>query len=439
MPVVVAEFPGSLRARFPELLSSTLMTSCKRKNGINTMVVLSIIALTSSTLNTISYLQDTMDSVCCGRDMPIESQRRRKQRQQQGLQRKHYWTRQLSTGRRWSRRGDGTFKDDQDVPSMLSPLAQEIEVQMSNCSIPVATFHVDNNFGLGSHLVLWSQAFCNAQEMGYRVQTHNPDWLWLDQSYCSSDLAHRSPFLCYFPVMEDRCTADRSQTSHSLPEASVTSPLNVTDPRNNRQRCRRIRDDPMFLTDFRAAAMEYIFQQVSPIVLEEAERHIGLLFEDGVVPKDLIAVHIRWGDKFWEMDLAPISEYTAAVTQLLEIQGCRDNSTAHIYLATEDPRAEQEFRQASPPGWTIYTDRTVTELDSFRPAKGNRASWTARNTKGRAGLMALASLLVALEADYFVLTTGSNWSRLMNQLRQKVVDPRCGNCTHVIDLRPGEW
>ena len=195
----------------------------------------------------------------------------------------------------------------------------------------------------------------------------------------------------------------------------------------------------MFLTDFRAAAMEYIFQQVSPIVLEEAERHIGLLFEDGVVPKDLIAVHIRWGDKFWEMDLAPISEYTAAVTQLLEIQGCRDNSTAHIYLATEDPRAEQEFRQASPPGWTIYTDRTVTELDSFRPAKGNRASWTARNTKGRAGLMALASLLVALEADYFVLTTGSNWSRLMNQLRQKVVDPRCGNCTHVIDLRPGEW
>lgn len=436
---------------------------------VKTIMVLCIVALTSSTLNTISYLQDTMDQVCCGRDIPVRSQRRRQValaprlrsddkevRQEQCLQhapleihgvqeinkttsitrmlehrspqrcgrllRRNYWA------------GNGY---DDDLP--LSPLAQDIETHMSNCSLPVATFHVDNDYGLGSHFMLWGQAYCNAHEIGHRIQTYNPDWLWLDQSYCSDELARQSPFLCYFPDMEHRCDNDASSSSSSQ-TTPFPSAVNVTDPRNNRQRCRRIQEDPSFLTEFRAAAMEYIFRHVSPIVLQEAERQIGLLFEEGVVPKDLITVHLRWGDKFWEMDLAPISEYLMAVSQLLEWQGCKDNSTAHIYLATEDPRAEREFRAAAPPGWKIYTDLTVSELAAqFRPTKGNRASWTARNTQGRAGLVALASLLVALEANFYVLTTASNWSRVMNQLRQNVLDPRCGNCTRVVDLRPGEW
>ena len=141
------------------------------------------------------------------------------------------------------------------------------------------------------------------------------------------------------------------------------------------------------------------------------------------------------------MDLAPVSEYVEAVSRILVDRDGPDshNHTANIYLATEDPKAAAEFLAAVPPGWTVYTDRTVAELGAFRPAKGNRASWTARNTQGRAGLVALASLLVALEADAFVLTTASNWSRLMNQLRRNVLDPRCGNCTRMIDLRPGEW
>ena len=77
----------------------------------------------------------------------------------------------------------------------LSPLAREIEALQSNCSLPIATFQMDNDFGLGSHLYLWSQAFCNAWEAGYRVRIHNPNWLWLDQSYCDQNLAKKSPLL----------------------------------------------------------------------------------------------------------------------------------------------------------------------------------------------------------------------------------------------------
>jgi hypothetical protein len=185
--------------------------------------------------------------------------------------------------------------------------------------------------------------------------------------------------------------------------------------------------------------MEYLFNRISPIILQEAERQVGLLFGSSGVPADLITVHMRYGDKFWEMDLAAAEEYTAAVSQILIQRGQGHNRTANIYLATEDPKALNAFRQAAEPGWKVYVDRTVPELDNYRPVRGNRASWTTRNTKGRAGLVALGSLLVALEANDFVLTTKSNWSRLMNELRKNLLDPRCGNCTQMIDLRPGEW
>lgn len=204
--------------------------------------------------------------------------------------------------------------------------------------------------------------------------------------------------------------------------------------------CRRIKEDREFRKNYRAAAIEFIFQQVSPLVIQEAERQIGLLFNDsgGVAPSDLITGHIRWGVKGREMDLASIDEFLAAINQMLQLQGRSDNSTANIYLSSEDPTATREFLNSVPPGWQVYTDR-MAELSDFRPTEGNHASTTTRNSKGRAGLVALGSLLVALEANYFVLTTGSNWSRLMNEARKNILDANCDNCTQMIDIRPGEW
>ena len=129
-----------------------------------------------------------------------------------------------------------------------------------------------------------------------------------------------------------------------------------------------------------------------------------------------------------------MTEYIQAVARMVG-----SSTRAHIYLATEDPRAANEFMTMAPSHWNIYLDRSLVELTAVRPTKGNRASWTAKNTNGRAGLMNMASWLIALEANRFVLTTASNWSRIVNDLRKTVIDPQCGNCTQVIDLRPGVW
>ena len=89
----------------------------------------------------------------------------------------------------------------------------------------------------------------------------------------------------------------------------------------------------------------------------------------------------------------------------------------------------------------MYLDQSMVELLlPDRPtASYNEAAHQARAGRGRPGLLALGSLLVAMEANDFVLTTSSNWSRLMNEIRISIIDPRCRNCTTLIDLNPGEW
>jgi hypothetical protein len=308
----------------------------------------------------------------------------------------------------------------------LSQYAKQIAAHQGDCTKQVASYMIDNKFGLGSHVVLWSQAMCNAIEEGYRMRSNQPDWLWLDPEHCDINQAKKSPLLCYFPKSEYKCG-----------DAKEVPVGNVTDPRDMVKVCKLCRNNKVSRKKWRAASTEYLFERVSPVIMQEAQRQIGLLFGAQGIPDDLITVHIRWGDKFREMDLATIDEYMDAIKQLLPSDS---HDKANIYLATEDPKALDEFLKAKPSGWNVYYDVTIKELKAFRPKEGDySASATFNNNKGRMGLVALGSLLVALEANMFVLTTKSNWSSIMNHLRTNIVDPRCGNCTKMIDLRPGFW
>ena len=327
----------------------------------------------------------------------------------------------------------GRLRLDWSYHPPLSRFATAIDAHQSNCSLPVATYHIDNQFGIGSHIALWSQAMCNSMEQKVRLRTYNPIWLWLDQTFCHATVAaDKSPLLCYMPAAEFRCGCDE-----------VPPNVNISDPRDKKHnQCSLLKNRGKdLLREFRAATTEFLFQRISPLVIREAERQVGLLFGPQGAPHDLITVHIRWGDKFWEMPnrtLVAVQGYMDAVSILLhETNG--HNRTANIYLATEDPRAYLEFQAATPAGWNVFYDLTVEELNPFRPNKGNRASHMAKNSKGRAGLAGFASLLVAMEAKLFVLTTTSNWSRLMDHLRKNVINPRCNNCTKMIDLVSGVW
>jgi len=144
---------------------------------------------------------------------------------------------------------------------------------------------------------------------------------------------------------------------------------------------------------------------------------------------------LRWGDKVAgagaEMKMVKIPTYLDAVSLLVEKHGL--GSSPAVFLATKDDEAYDQFRRAAPSGWRVYAG-----MDGRARVKAHRDD---------AGIDSLAALLIAMEAYYFVLTTASNWSLLMDELRRAVVEPRCrggsllspaslGSCSDIIDLRP---
>jgi hypothetical protein len=315
--------------------------------------------------------------------------------------------------------------------SLTSSLAQRMARHQANCDLPVAHFWYRNRFGLGSDLHVWSQGLCNAMEKNVRLHTV-AHWIWWDTDACATTTLSNndasSPMQCYFPHVETTCAMDRTHDWH----------WNMTRGRGRLQPdCKHMLSE-YNVSEFRAATTEYLFSGVSSTVQREAERQLRKLFPQGIVPHDMITVHIRWGDKEDEATLIPIEEYISAVKNILHYRG-RPSDKAHVFLATEDPRAVQQFLTAAPAGWNVYNDVYYQELHAYRKGEYNGNAHMSADLHGKPGLVALGSLLVAMESNDFVLTTMSNWSRLMNELRTHILDPRCSHCTHMIDLSYGEW
>jgi len=327
----------------------------------------------------------------------------------------------------------GKLRYDWTNMTLTSPMAKRIEALMNNCSLPLGNTNMFNVNGLGAEVHMWSQKLCNAMEKEWRIRT-SPPWQWLDEAICGSSENMVSTMNCYFPKSEARCPGDDVMDENQTQANPIPSPF--------QERCPSIvENNSKKLSAFRAASMEYLFQSVHPAVIQEAERQLNLVFPRGEVPPDLITVHVRWGDKKEEMELVPAEKYVKAVGRILDKRES-SNNTVSVFLATEDPKAVKAFEDAAPKEWNIYLDQYFHEMLPYRNKTNdiyNQAPKTATETKGRAGLIALASLLVAMEANDFVLTLASNWSRMMNELRKNVVDPRCNNCTNMVDLKFAEW
>lgn len=327
-----------------------------------------------------------------------------------------------------------------------SDLAKRIQQHQADCSLPLGNFKFRNRFGLGSDLHVWSQALCSAMHFGVRIRTVW-DWLWMDQQTCQSlegnNISKRtlgSPFQCYFPNAELQCPNDLQMVQdHPIFDSAL---FNISSGRRQgtvNWECPSILSletgggEMQKRFQFQEAGMEVLFGQISPHVVEEAKRQHFLVFGASQTPNDLITIHIRWGDKKREMKLIRIQQYLDAIHQLLKE---RPRPVVKIFLATEDPEAVQQFQHHAPVDWNIYIDQFYTELLPYRSDEYNGVPKATTVLEGRMGTIALGSLLVALEANEFVITTESNWSRLLNELRKSIVDPSCLGCTKVMDLKP---
>lgn len=312
----------------------------------------------------------------------------------------------------------------------LSSLAQGYKELQSTCGLG----EFQNRFsvmgvGLGSELHTWTEQLCGAYSRNKRVRSlvFKDSWTWLDQEACNTTQAKEiSPLYCYFPAAEGPCTVHKME--EDIP------------PTRSLGSCDKLKEHLNLTTaDVRTSGIEFLFSNLSSIVVKEAQRQARIVFGGKPVPDNLITVHVRWGDKVTsrEMKFVPIEDYINAVSTLAE-QRNPNGGGVSVYLATEDPKAVQQFHEKAPPEWNIYVDQYYHEVKQYRQVDKelwNQNVFTSKEMKGRAGLLTLASLLVAMEANDYVLTTASNWSRLMNEVRTAILDVECGGCTRMIDLQ----
>ena len=374
-------------------------------------------------------------------------------------------------------------------------MTKQFAAMQENCALTkVGLFHFENFLsGLGSNLHVYSLGLCRALQMkNARMRTYRT-WVYRDVEACGgatqqpspttlsrAPLTIESPLHCYFPQAEPICPGDMLNDDVNSPVDTfdMNAMFSNVSAKNgtliDRNACPLILNGPMSeVSKIRAATTEYLFTRVSSIVQKEAERQLNILFgSNGVtgnnatsstvqkVPKNLITVHMRWGDKASEMKLVPTLEYIEAINDILRRRKSKnsrrwtpffamthrddrnDDDSVHIYLCTEDPLAVKHFMLLKPKHWNVYLDQYYVATLPTRKKIGNvdiAHVIAAETFRGRTGLIALGSLLVAMEANDFVLTTASNWSRLMNEIRKNIINPRCNECTKMIDLSFGEF
>ena len=331
---------------------------------------------------------------------------------------------------------------------LLSPFAKEYDRVQKDCSIKTLAINRQRPLtGLGSDIHVYSTSMCKAIEMNHARLRTIGSWIWTPLEHCPAvDENNRtiSPMLCYFPRSETICPNDHDEESDLLDRVNITDWEGLIA----RDSCPNVENKYGGTSAIRAATTEVLFTRVADFVVEEAERQLQIHFgnnsrTNNKIPKNLITVHIRWGDKRSEMTLLPVKNYTNAVHMIVQRRQIKDDDV-HIYLSTESPDAVEQFMDSIPSHWNVYLDQYFVEMSKDRQGNGGDEygtnSYLAINSRGRSGIVALGSLLVAMEASDYVLTTASNWSRLMNEIRKNIINPRCNNlCTNYIDLAWGEY
>ncbi|GJP34996.1 hypothetical protein CLOM_g19466 [Closterium sp. NIES-68] len=133
----------------------------------------------------------------------------------------------------------------------------------------------------------------------------------------------------------------------------------------------------------------------------------SLVYAPPHVPRPLVSVHVRAGDKASEMEVFPLAAYMAMAGRAR----IKDPSLRHVWLSTEMQAVIDEA--ALFPGWEFHHTRNprvrkgATAMTHFESALGHEL----------AAAVSFANLLVAAQADYYVGALGSNWNRLINELR----------------------
>jgi len=275
--------------------------------------------------------------------------------------------------------------------------------------------HQLHNYGMGSDLLLWASDACAAASQNVTIVTLpanslvgcdrslcnvsvTSEWIW-NPPGCSAE----DPLGCYFDVhahVKDRVldAAHADGRKLLMRNKGACSVMDGSCRKNS-------------LCSDIGTALVYLFSRIRRDLLNSAQAASGL------VRNGMVTVHIRWGDKFKETALLPIQTYVNAT---LKLYGRRK---AHIFVVTEDYAAYSAFdAEVSRLGlpWTVVANHASIQQDTRTSTLSPVTTARLKRTLGRESLI---SLILCLQAKYYILTPGSSWGRLVDALRNSLDMP----------------
>jgi len=160
--------------------------------------------------------------------------------------------------------------------------------------------------------------------------------------------------------------------------------------------------------------------------MEVFEASVGELDEAPFpFPPGTVSMHIRHGDKGIEMKLVPTMDYVRAAEEVqyhLPVSFARRTA----FLSTEDPGAIAEASTAYEAGdvkgvgpyWTMFWyDVPRNNIDGRTQLTAFASGSKKQMSRAHLTRIWWLQLLMALECDAWVGTRGSNWNRLIDELR----------------------
>jgi hypothetical protein len=137
------------------------------------------------------------------------------------------------------------------------------------------------------------------------------------------------------------------------------------------------------------------------------------------LPHGTISIHIRHGDKHKEMALVPTEDYLKEAARLVKLHPIF-LSPYRIFLSTEDPSAIDEMSESIMKGTSTRINSFLLNWWDVPRENSNGPEQLAKFNslpKAQLTLVWWLQLLLALECDAWIGTRGSNWNRLIDELR----------------------
>ena len=335
----------------------------------------------------------------------------------------------------WAAHGDEdeaggcVFRARWQTELLLKPVTRKIwEHQIDNCDpnprvTKFRTHVMDEHGGMGHDIFDWSGMLCYNYKHN-TVTVMNGDWCWSPRN-----LSLFPPTDCALerPVNQQPRKTEQTREYDMLAKHHLRGCGIENAPPSQRSGASR-----------RYAANNFLLRYLPPIVRKRACAARREVYGDDVPdPADQITVHIRRGDKCMtnhcEMHFIGSMHYINATRDLIAKKGIEKPT---VFLTTEDRGAINEFRALAAethPDWrVVHYDRAVLPSNTLSP--GLEAQKTEEAREGMAALPSLIALVLGLESNTFILTLLSDWSTLIDSIRDGRVDPLCDGCTTLLDI-----